>query len=336
MQQAKDNGWKFSPQNIEKIAEIKEKETAEIQEKKNQEQQKANTDITTSLLAGAAVAVAATSIANVVNPPVPAPAPLFTPQTKTVENVGGVFMLPDNKENMNPEYVAKVMDAGKKFLKQIKMPKSEISIATIKADTSLLPIQKRYAEAAALELRPDIKKDKLTEDTAIKTIAIQKSLARHQRKQAKRDGRPLPKQENKRPDWTKEEALVMKRVNRIKQSAGTVLSMDEIKEKLGHPALVRIYEARMRKDHPEFFAEQDKQAAKQAQIAKLRAVRRHYRQDTKKGLTATLAGAQEKPHQKSSKLGNSLKAFEEKPKKRKTLQTAIKARAVQNVRKKIA
>lgn len=311
--QAKDNGWKFSPQNIQQVETIIEQD---MEEKKPEE--KTSDDIVVSVAKGAAMgaAVMAASATMKATKKVVTQAHAYrvAPNRRptTTVDIGDLTTL---NEDAPAEKVEKVRNMGQKTLEKYKITKYE----DLRFNKEVPPAQKRAALAAYVEKHPAVKKDKIAEMTKIQNIAVQKSIARHQRKLAKTDKknsaqRPEIKHSsltaalrnaqgvkiaqtkpvNVRPVLTPQEKIVMARVNRMKQCSKDLLTMDEIMEKLAHPALRRVYEAKMRADHPEYFAARDERARRDFEKAKLRSIRRNYRKNVKSGLKDSLTRLQQR------------------------------------------
>ncbi len=302
MNQAKDTGWAFSPQAIEKIEEIRDEQNAQNKEKIEQKNQSDSNLENLALMAVTGAAVAAVhTVAKTTAEEKQQIVTFFdekdieikhAPST-TMREVGGIMMFTDEAKEKNPEYVQKAQKAGQKALKKIDTNKAPMSVDVIRNAANLSPVEQRYAMAAFLEQNPAIKADKIFEDTALQQRAAFKSIARHEAKNNPQKAQE--RRQNKRPDYDKKEALVMKRVNKIKQKAGTLLSMDEIKAELKHPTLIRIYEETMHKYHPEYFQNQDKEAQKRETIAKIRTQKKLYQRST---LQQKMAERQvEKPQQ---------------------------------------
>lgn len=303
--QAKDNGWKFSPQNIQQVETIIEQD---MEEKKPEE--KTSDDVVVSVAKGAAMgaAVMAASAMMTAAETAVKPARFYRVEPShrptTTVDIGDLATL---NENVPAEKAEKVRNVGQKTLEKYKITKYE----DLRFNKEIPPAQKRAALAAYVEKHPEVKKDKITEMTKIQNIAVQKSIARHQRKLAKMNKKHTKqsnltavlnntqavaqaKPVNVRPVLTPQEKIVMKRVNRMKQCSKDLLTMDEIVEKLAHPALQRVYEAKMRADHPEFFAARDEKARIDFEKAKLRSIRRNYRKNVKSGLKDSLTRLQQR------------------------------------------
>jgi len=146
-----------------------------------------------------------------------------------------------------------------------------------------------------VEQNPALKKDKEFEAETVQNKATLKSIARQQRKITKKAHPDKGKPEN-RPNYQGGEAIAMARVKKIKQSAGTSLTIDEIKERLPVP-LRKYYETVMQREHPEYYAERKKAAEKRETIAKIRIQKKLYRK-----------GLMKKENQDENQDGNDLTA----------------------------
>lgn len=275
MDQAKNTNYKFSPDTLNKVEEIKEKENAP-----KEKEVKDNDELATVTIAFGTAAVAATVVNKVAAKKAPKKRFEIQAPKQPIMPIAGMFTFNDEEKEKHPVYVEKVNAVADRSIKKIDPKAQPKSLREIEKSPALTPIEKKYAKVAFLEAHPEVKKDFIKEEIALRKTAFDKSVARHE---AKHDPQKRKERRNqgKRPDYNAKEALVMKCVNRIKQKAGTTLSMEEIKNELKHPALIRIYEERMHKDHPEYFENRDKEAARKEKIAQLRLQRKLYRHQMK-------------------------------------------------------
>ena len=219
---------------------------------------------------------------------------IFTqkPKKPSIRSVGGTYIISDK---IPPEQLEKMEKVKKKAIKKMRKDPKTVSIEEIRQSEQLTPYEKKIAEAVIVEENPALKKDKEFEAEAVQNKATLKSIARKQRKMNKKAHPDKGKPQNK-PNYQGGEKIAMAYAKRIKQSAGTALTIDEVKEQLPVP-LRKYYETVMQREHPEYYAERKKAAEKRETIAKIRIQKKLYRR-----------GVQEKENQDENQDENSATA----------------------------
>ena len=144
------------------------------------------------------------------------------------------------------------------------------------------------------------------------------------------------------PKYEGAEAIVFKRVKKIKQTAGTCLTIEEISERLGHPVLRKHFENMMRREHPELFENRDKEAERREKIARIRMNKEMYRrgllkEDAEKENTNEAVKTPEvaqKPRKPRLKRSMELRSTKKKPKTKQRSAELAKNAALVNKRKR--
>ena len=286
---AKDAGWKFSPQALAQIEEIKEKQN--VVEDKKQEVQQADTNLENIAIATTVGAVVATLVNETAKPEkVQLPEHIdIKPDMQIVKPVAGTFMIDEKIEKEQPERIEKITRVAQKAMAKIDPNRAPLSLDMIKQATNLLPIESKYAQALFLKENPAYAKDLAKQEAFAQENAIQKGIRKIERK--KTGINPDKNKPENAPQYEGGEKIAMARVKKIKQIAGTSLTMQEVMDRL-HPTLRKYYEQVMRREHPEFFENRDKEAQRKKTIAKIRMNRKMYR----KGLSkeSPIAGEEQK------------------------------------------
>ncbi|MBO5997730.1 MAG: hypothetical protein J6P93_04315 [Alphaproteobacteria bacterium] len=299
MDSVKNNNLRLTPETFTKLNEEKEKQ--------NEETPKDNFDDKVNTVAAGAVAVlVASSVVAAgiaaVKEPQQTPVVAVEEAPKTIDHVGN---LPVLSEKADPVYSEKVVKVAEKTFKKVAPKKKEpTSLVEIRTAKNITNAEKKYATAAFLEKHPEIKKDQEVQYKLVGDKAVEKAIARHNRKLAKMEKanqkyltasktagtfdrtverheaqnspqtKETPKVEFKRPVYNPKEAIVMKKVKKIKESAGIALTHQEILERLNNPTMYRIYDEYVRAHKPEYFENETKEEERKAKIAQVRIQRK--------------------------------------------------------------
>ncbi|MGN1091723.1 MAG: hypothetical protein ACI4RJ_04465 [Alphaproteobacteria bacterium] len=240
IQQTKDNNWKFSPDAINKLENAKQDELAK--EQKKQEENTHGGDIFVPVAAGIAATTAASAF---MAQGAKQEEEEKTAESKLTKRIANAQHLHQVVNNVAQKAMAKVAtETGKK--------PEEINLDDINRSSTLNEMQKKVARKKHLEDHPEIKKDMQIEEKLAQDKAIAKSERRYARKQAKKNGQKTPQQINHRPNYTPQEWALVKKVNKIKQKAGTLLSVEQINKQLSAED-AKAYTAFMRKHNPTLF-----------------------------------------------------------------------------------
>lgn len=239
VQQAKDNNWKFSPDAINKLEKAKQDELAK--EQKKQEENTQGGDIFVPVVAG----IAATTAASAFMAQGAKQEEEKTTESKLTRRIANAEHLQQVVDSVAQKAMAKVAtETGKK--------PEEINLDDINRSSTLNEMQKKVARKKHLEDHPEVKKDMDFEAKQAQEKAIAKSERRHARKQAKKNGQKTPQQINHRPNYTPQEWALVKKVNKIKQKAGTLLSIEQINKRLSAEE-AKAYTEFMRRHNPALF-----------------------------------------------------------------------------------
>ena len=256
--QAKDAGWSFSPDALQKVEEIKEKQN--VVEQKNVENKQADVHLENIAVA----TVAAVAVAEVVEQKKPEKTQEIIdvkPSVSMFKPIAGLFMIDEEMAERNPEKLAKIERIIKRAKKKIDTHGAPLSLEMIEQAQNISPFAKKCLKAEFLRNNPEF-----TEDLRVQENALQKKdldvNARKFKHECKVNGNhpDRGKPENAPQYESEEEKFVMEKVvKKIKQSAGTSLTSFEISQKLNE-ADREVFERYDRRIHPEFYENRDKAA----------------------------------------------------------------------------
>ena len=287
---AKDAGWKFTPEMVSTINQIKEKENAEKPARTNNTSNELADTTTIGIGVAAATIGVATAVLSQTKEENEPEERGFDPDVSIkkddkVKTIAGTKVLTKKMKEKDPKRYKKIMKVGQKATNKVAAEGKKVTLENINDSKKLSNAAKRYAKMAFLEKNPDVKKDLEIQEKATNEKAIQKSIARHQRK--KTGVNPDKNKPENAPKYSKAEQIVMKRVKAIKEAAGTALTPQEISEKLP-PQLRKYYEPIVRREHPEFFENRDKRSQEIEKLEKdaqekaiQKAIARHNRKKSK-------------------------------------------------------
>jgi hypothetical protein len=241
-------------------------------------------------------------------------------------------MLDDKMKKEQPERFEKIHNVAQKAFKKIDKNKAPLSLDMIKQATNLLPIQQKYAQAVFVEQNPSLKKDLTFEAKDVQDKSVIKSIARHNRKMDGKHHQDKNRPQNK-PVYEGGEKIAMAHVKRIKQSAGTALTMAEIRERLPKP-LHKYFEAVMRREHPEYFIERKKEEKRIQTIAKIRLQKKLYHQKLLKERLAQNSKVKKSKLIRNLELRDNLLITADFPKAKRTVKEKALKKAIVNQKKK--
>ena len=252
IQQAKDNGWKFSPDALNKLEKAKDEELAKAKAKAKEEQKDHAPDgdiIVKGAAIGTAAIVAGAVLADVAK------------EEKDLTQNSGVFAtrieMLIHMYDLSTKVGTKAINA---ISEEMGKTPEKVTLDDINRSKTINNAQRAQARKHHLETNEALRKDMEREALFI----LARSNARVERKylenQAKKNGETLPPRTNERPNYTEEEWKLVKKVNKIKQR-GKAITMEEVKNELS-PEDAKAYDAFMRKHHSEFFVNQNREALK--------------------------------------------------------------------------
>ena len=261
IEQSKNAGWSFSPDALKNVEDIKNKQN--VVENKKEEVKQA--DIT---LENIAVATATAGVvAAVVNEAVEekeekAPESISVkPSVSMFKPVAGTFIINEEMALKNPERVEKIERVAKGAMGKMDTNGAPPSWEMVEQAKNICPYAKKCLKAVMLKENPALAEDLKKQEEVVNATAGVKSIARNHHKITgenpdKNKPENAPKYENE------DEERVMKLVKKMKQSAGTSLTSFEICQNLNETDAA-IFENYDRRVHPEFYANRDKEAARQ-------------------------------------------------------------------------